>query len=181
MDDTDHETLILDSLTRFLDREVKPHVHALEHDDVYPAAIVEKMKEMGLFGCVIANEYGGLGLSTSTYAKIIERISAVWMSISGIINSHLIMAMVVQRNGTDEQKAAFLPRFATGELRGGVGLTEPDCGTDLQAIRTTARRVGGDTVLPISRWVSSTTVTILRMMALICVRPVLYAACIARS
>ena len=105
------------------------------------------MKAMGLFGCVIAPEYGGLGLSTSTYAKIIERISAVWMSISGIINSHLIMAMVVQRNGTDEQKAAFLPRFATGELRGGVGLTEPDCGTDLQAIRTVAKRVGDEYVV----------------------------------
>ena len=105
------------------------------------------MKEMGLFGCVIAAEYGGLGLSTSTYAKIIEHISAVWMSISGIINSHLIMAMVVQRNGTEQQKAAFLPRFATGELRGGVGLTEPDCGTDLQAIRTTAMRDGDEYVV----------------------------------
>ena len=141
------ERLVLDMVDKFLATEVKPHVHALEHDDVYPAAIVEKMKEMGLFGCVIATEYGGLGLSTSTYAKIIERISAVWMSISGIINSHLIMAMVVQRNGTEGQKAAFLPRFATGELRGGVGLTEPDCGTDLQAIRTTARRVGSDYVV----------------------------------
>jgi alkylation response protein AidB-like acyl-CoA dehydrogenase len=100
------------------------------------------MKAMGLFGCVIAPEYGGLGLSTSIYAKLIERISAVWMSISGIINSHLIMSMAVQRSGTEEQKAAFLPRFATGELRGGVGLTEPDCGTDLQAIRTVAKRVG---------------------------------------
>jgi alkylation response protein AidB-like acyl-CoA dehydrogenase len=99
---------------------------------------------MGLFGCTIAVEYGGLGLSTSTYAKIIERMSAVWMSISGIVNSHLIMAMVVQRNGTDEQKAEFLPRFATGELRGGVGLTEPDCGTDLQAIRTVAKRAGNN-------------------------------------
>jgi alkylation response protein AidB-like acyl-CoA dehydrogenase len=97
---------------------------------------------MGLFGCVIAPQYGGLGLSTTTYAKIIERISSVWMSISGIINSHLIMAMVVQRNGTEEQKSSFLPRFATGELRGGVGLTEPDCGTDLQAIRTVAKRAG---------------------------------------
>ena len=97
---------------------------------------------MGLFGCLISPEYGGLGLSTVTYAKIIERMSAVWMSISGIINSHVIMAMTVQRNGTEEQKREFLPRFATGELRGGVGLTEPDCGTDLQAIRTVARRQG---------------------------------------
>ena len=138
----ENERLILDMVDKFLETEVRPHVRALEHDDVYPTDIVEKMKAMGLFGCVIAPEYGGLGLSTSTYAKIVERISAVWMSISGIINSHLIMSMAVQRNGTEEQKAAFLPRFATGELRGGVGLTEPDCGTDLQAIRTAAKRVG---------------------------------------
>ena len=141
-DSGENERLILDMVDKFLSVEVQPHVHALEHDDVYPAEIVEKMKAMGLFGCTIAAEYGGLGLSTLTYAKIIERISAVWMSISGIVNSHLIMAMAVQRNGTVEQKERFLPRFATGELRGGVGLTEPDCGTDLQAIRTVARREG---------------------------------------
>src|SRR3954471_18532412 len=117
----ENERLILDMVDRFLETEVKPHVRALEHDDVYPAEIVEKMKEMGLFGCLIAPEYGGLGLSTSTYAKIIERMAAVWMSVSGIVNSHLIMSMVIQRNGTEEQKAKFLPRFATGELRGGVG------------------------------------------------------------
>jgi len=136
------DILILDSLERFLKTEVKPYVHALEKADEYPAEIVEKMKEMGLFGCLIDTEYGGLGLSAHTYARIVERMSAVWMSLSGIINSHLIMAMTVQRNGTDEQKAKFLPRFATGELRGGIGLTEPDCGTDLQAIRTGARREG---------------------------------------
>ena len=140
----EHERLVLAMVDKFLEAEVRPHVHALEHGDIYPTEIVEKMKEMGLFGCTIASEYGGLGLSTSTYAKIIERMSAVWMSISGIVNSHLIMAMVVQRNGTDEQKAKFLPRFATGELRGGVGLTEPDCGTDLQAIRTVAKRAGNN-------------------------------------
>ena len=143
----ENERLVLEMVDKFLEAEVKPHVRALEHDDIYPSEIVEKMKGMGLFGCIIAPEYGGLGLSTSTYAKIIERMSAVWMSISGIVNSHLIMSMVVQRNGTEEQKASFLPRFATGELRGGVGLTEPDCGTDLQAIRTVAKRVGGEYVV----------------------------------
>jgi len=136
------ETLVLDMVDKFLVTEVKPHVRALEHDDVYPAEIVEKMKAMGLFGCTIAQAHGGLGLSTTTYAKIVERMSAVWMSISGVINSHLIMATAVQRHGTEAQKATFLPRFASGELRGGVGLTEPDCGTDLQAIRTIARRDG---------------------------------------
>lgn len=140
--DIEQETMMLDAVDDFLERDVKPYVHALEHDNIYPVEIVEKMKTLGLFGCIISQEYGGLGLSSSTYAKIIENISVVWMSLSGVINSHLIMASAVQRNGTKEQKAAFLPRFATGELRGGVALTEPDCGTDLQAIRTVATRDG---------------------------------------
>ena len=145
--DQEQENMVLDALDRFLADDVKPHVHRLEHDDIYPTEIVEKMKEMGLFGCLIAPEYGGMGLSTTTYSKMIEHMSRVWMSISGIVNSHLIMAMAVQRFGTEEQKQAYLPRFATGELRGGVGLTEPDAGTDLQAIRTTARREGDEYVV----------------------------------
>ena len=146
--DLEQDRLILDSVGRFLEREVKPHVHALEHDDIYPEEIVEGMKALGLFGATIGAEYGGLGLSATTYAKIVELVSTVWMSLSGIFNSHLIMAAAVQRFGTPAQKQEFLPRFATGELRGGLALTEPDCGTDLQAIRTTARRpinqVGGN-------------------------------------
>lgn len=138
----DEEAIVLDSVDRFLETDVKPYVHKLDAEDDYPFEIVEKMKELGLFGCLIKPEYGGLGLSTLTYAKIIERMSAVWMSVSGIVNSHLIMAMAVQRYGTEEQKRAYLPLFATGEKRGGIALTEPDCGTDLQAIRTTAVRDG---------------------------------------
>ncbi len=138
----EQERLILDSVERWLERDVRPHVIELEHGDVYPAEIVEQMKEMGLFGATIDEAYGGLGLRPSVYAKIIERISSVWMSLSGIINSHLIMSFIVQRMGTEAQRQSFLPRFATGELRGGLALTEPDCGTDLQAIRTTARREG---------------------------------------
>ena len=142
--DAEQEALILDGIERFLDRDVRPHVAALEHDDIYPEDIVEKMKEMGLFGATISEEYGGLGLPVTTYAKVIERLSHAWMSVSGLINSHLIMAAAVERFGTDEQRDNYLPRFATGELRGGLALTEPDCGTDLQAIRTTARREGND-------------------------------------
>jgi len=141
-DANEQENIILDALERFLTTEVEPFVHDLESKDEYPHEIVEKMKEMGLFGCIIKEEYGGLGLSTTTYAKIVIRITHSWMSLSGIINSHLIMASAVQRHGTEAQKKKYLPRFATGELRGGVGLTEPDCGTDLQAVRTTARREG---------------------------------------
>lgn len=141
-DSASDERLILDSIDRFLAKEVAPVAMQLEHDDTYPIEIVERMKEMGLFGCLIDPQYGGMGLSTSTYTKIIERMSRVWMSVAGIINSHLIMAVCVQRYGTEQQKNTFLPRFATGELRGGIALTEPDCGTDLQAIRTTAQKDG---------------------------------------
>ncbi|GGJ98538.1 acyl-CoA dehydrogenase family protein [Pseudomonas matsuisoli] len=138
----EQEGMILDALDRFLETEAKPFVHELEKNDIYPEEMVEKMKEMGLFGCIIDPEYGGLGLSTATYAKIVERISCTWMSLSGIINSHLIMASAIQRHGTPEQKQRYLPVMATGEMRGSVGFTEPDAGTDLQAIRTTARREG---------------------------------------
>ena len=140
--DMDQERLILDSVDRFLERDVRPAVHALEAADTYPAVIVEKLKALGLFGATIAPAFGGLGLPAATYAKIVERMSAVWMSVPGFFNSHLIMAAAVERYGSDEQQRRFLPRFASGALRGGIALTEPDCGTDLQAIRTQARRQG---------------------------------------
>lgn len=146
-DRLEQETAMLDALDRFLRIDVEPHVRKLEHEDIYPAEIVEQMKEMGLFGCIISEDYGGLGMPTQTYAKVIARISRTWMSLSGVINSHLIMASAVQRTGTQAQKAQYLPRFATGELRGGIGLTEPDAGTDLQAIRTTAKRDGEEYVV----------------------------------
>jgi alkylation response protein AidB-like acyl-CoA dehydrogenase len=156
MTDDDQDRLILDSVDRFLERHVRPFAMKLEHDDIYPAEIVERMKEMGLFGAVIPAAYGGLGLSAVTYAKMIERISTVWMSVSGIVNSHLIMARIVDRMGTEAQKQAFLPRFATGALRGGLALTEPDCGTDLQAIRTVARRDGDDYIVNGTKtWISN--------------------------
>jgi alkylation response protein AidB-like acyl-CoA dehydrogenase len=152
----EQEGLILDSVARFLDRDVKPYVHALERDDIYPEEIVERMKELGLFGAVIRPEYGGLGLSCSTYAKIVERVSTVWMSLSGIFNSHLIMASAVQRFGTEAQRREFLPRFASGAMRGGLALTEPDCGTDLQAIRMVARRDGDNYVIDgVKTWISN--------------------------
>lgn len=152
----EEEELILNAVDRFLERDVAPYAQKLEAGDIYPEDIVERMKEMGLFGAVIPVQYGGLGLPPSTYAKIIERISRVWMSVSGIINSHLIMAHIIARNGTDEQKQHFLPRFASGETRGGLALTEPDCGTDLQAIRTTAKRSGNEYLLNGTKtWISN--------------------------
>ena len=152
----EQERMILDSIDRWLERDVRPQVMHLEHNDIYPDDIVEQMKALGLFGAIIDEEYGGLGLRPSVYAKIIERISTVWMSLSGIINSHLIMAFIVQRKGTEAQKRELLPRFATGELRGGLALTEPDCGTDLQAIRTTAKKVGDHYVVNGTKtWISN--------------------------
>ena len=150
------ESLILDSVDRFLERDVRPVAHDLEASDTWPADIVESMKELGLFGATISPEYGGLGLSATVYAKIVERVSAVWMSVSGIFNSHLIMAAAVERFGSEEMKRHYLPRFASGELRGGIALTEPDAGTDLQGIRTRAVRDGDHYVVNGAKtWISN--------------------------
>ena len=132
------EKLIIDSVNKFLERDVKPFVREFESEDKYPQLIADKMADLGLFGATISPEYGGLGLSAVTYTKIVENVSAVWMSVSGIFNSHLIMCAAVERFGTKEMKEFYLPKFASGELRGGIALTEPDCGTDLQAINTKA-------------------------------------------
>ena len=133
---------ILRVLRTWLERDVAPVVLELEHADEYPRALVEQMREFGLFGATIPTEYGGLGLRASEYARVVEEISKVWMSLTGVINSHLMMAELVRRYGTDDQRARLLPAFAAGDLRGGLALTEPDCGSDLQAVRTQARRDG---------------------------------------
>jgi len=150
------ERQILDAISKWLERDVRPKAHALEHDDVYPGEMVAQMKDLGLFGATIPQAYGGLGLPASTYAQIVTLISEVWMSLTGIFNSHLIMAAAVSRFGTEEQKRRFLPRFASGEIRGGLALTEPDCGTDLQAIRTRATLEGGVYVVNGTKtWISN--------------------------
>jgi alkylation response protein AidB-like acyl-CoA dehydrogenase len=144
---TDEEAQVLDSIERWIEKEVRPIAKKFDQADEYPFDLVEQMKELGLFGATISQEYGGLGLSASCYAKVVTAISAAWMAPTGIFNSHLIMAQAVERNGTEAQKRDLLPRFATGELRGGIGLTEPDAGTDLQGIRSVARRDGNDYVI----------------------------------
>jgi alkylation response protein AidB-like acyl-CoA dehydrogenase len=150
------EAALLDAIQRWLEKEVRPQVMRLEHDDIYPREMVETMKQMGLFGAVLDPQWGGLGLSASTYAKIVMQISTVWMSLTGIFNSHLMMAMQVQKFGTEEQKKRFLPRMASGELRGGLALTEPDAGTDLAAIRTRAVREGDHYVINGTKtWISN--------------------------
>ena len=134
----EEERLILDTIDKFLEKDVKPFVREFESEDKYPKLIADKMAELGLFGATISPKYGGLGLSAVTYSKIVENVSAVWMSVSGIFNSHLIMCAAVERFGSKQMKEYYLPKFASGEIRGGIALTEPDCGTDLQSITTKA-------------------------------------------
>lgn len=147
INDAADEAQLLDMIERWTERELKPIVREYDHADRYPAHIVEQMKELGLFGATVGTEYGGLGLPASTYAKIVMTISSVWMSITGIFNSHLMLALTIEKFGTPEQKAKWLPKIASGEIRGGLALTEPDAGTDLQGIRMTARRDGDDLVI----------------------------------
>src|SRR6185295_17690240 len=147
---------LLDAIDRWLEREVKPVVKEHDHADTWPAEIVAQMRDMGLFGATIGNEYGGLGLPATTYAEIVMRISSVWMAITGIFNSHLILAHAIEKFGTAEQKARWLPPLASGEIRGGIALTEPHAGTDLQGIRMTARRVGDEYVINGTKtWISN--------------------------
>ncbi|MBM3569538.1 MAG: acyl-CoA dehydrogenase [Alphaproteobacteria bacterium] len=155
LDAADEEQL-LRSIGRWLEREVRPVVKRHDHEDLYPYAIVEQMKELGLFGATISPDHGGLGLPAGTYAKLVMDISAVWMAITGIFNSHLMLALAVEKFGTEAQKKTWLPRLASGEIQGGLALTEPDAGTDLQAIRMTARRDGGDYVINGTKtWISN--------------------------
>lgn len=150
------EQAFLEAIDRWLERSVIPVVMHHDHNDLWPAKLVDEMAEMGLFGATIGQEYGGLGLPATTYAKIVMRISSYWMAITGIFNSHLIMAAAIERFGTPVQKAKWLPRMASGEIRGGLALTEPNAGTDLQALRTVARRDGdGYLINGTKTWISN--------------------------
>jgi alkylation response protein AidB-like acyl-CoA dehydrogenase len=154
--DPDEEAAFLDAIDKWVQKEVRPVVMKHDHDDIWPAELVGQMAEMGLFGATISQDYGGLGLPATTYAKIVAHIASYWMAITGIFNSHLIMAAAVERFGTPAQKVKWLPKFATGEIRGGLALTEPNAGTDLQAIRTTAVRDGDDYVINGTKtWISN--------------------------
>jgi alkylation response protein AidB-like acyl-CoA dehydrogenase len=139
---TEERRQVLGTIRQFVEREVKPVARELEKRDEYPFAIVERLKALGLFGAFIPEAYGGLGLDYLTYAMVVEEICRGWMSVSGIINSHLMMAYAVWQFGTEDQRRKWLPAMCRGEKRGGVGLTEPHAGTDLQAIRMTAVRKG---------------------------------------
>jgi len=137
---TDVQRQVIDTVREFTDREIIPRAQQLERDDEYPQKIVDAMGEMGLFGLTIPEEYGGLGESLLTYALVVEEISRGWMSVSGIINTHFIVAYMLLQHGTEEQKQRYLPRMAAGELRGAFSMSEPNCGSDVSAIRTKAVR-----------------------------------------
>jgi alkylation response protein AidB-like acyl-CoA dehydrogenase len=150
------EQAFVDAVEVWAEKELRPVAKKYDNADEYPHAIVEQMKELGLFGATIGTGYGGLGLSAWTYAQIVIKVASVWMAPSGIFNSHLIVAAAIERHGTEEQKRHYLPRLASGELRASIGLTEPNAGSDLQSIRTTARLDGDDYVVNGSKmWITN--------------------------
>ena len=150
------EAALMDSIDKWIERDLRPVAMHHDHHDIWPEETVRQMRDLGLFGATIGQEWGGLGLPATTYANIVARIASVWMAPTGIFNSHLICAMAIEKFGTPAQKAKWLPRMASGEIRGGLALTEPDAGTDLQGIRMTARREGDHYVVNGTKtWISN--------------------------
>lgn len=151
---TEFQTEIVANVRQFVDKEIIPAAQELEHADTYPQAIVDQMREMGLFGLMIPEEYGGLGESLLTYALCVEELARGWMSVSGVINTHFIVAYMIRQHGTDAQKQHYLPRMATGETRGAFSMSNPSSGptsqrsapeastTTTARTRSTARRCG---------------------------------------
>lgn len=154
---TDVQAEIVSTVRQFVDKEIIPNAQELEHSDTYPQHIVDAMCEMGLFGLMIPEEYGGLGESLLTYALCVEELARGWMSVSGVINTHFIVAYMIRQHGTDEQKQRFLPRMASGEVRGAFSMSEPELGSDVAAIRTKAVRnpEGGYAITGQKMWLTN--------------------------
>jgi len=154
---TEVQSEIVSTVREFVEREIIPNAQELEHSDTYPQRIVDQMCEMGLFGLMIPEEYGGLGESLLTYALCVEELARGWMSVSGVINTHFIVAYMIRQHGTDEQKQRFLPRMATGEVRGSFSMSEPELGSDVAAIRTRAVRHadGGYAITGAKMWLTN--------------------------
>src|SRR5687768_8075933 len=142
-DKTDEQRDMTEMVRQFVDKEILPHAEEYDHEDKFPEPIVEQMKELGLFGVTIPEEYGGLGLDLTTYAMIVEELSRGWISISGVVNTHFIGSYLLMKFGTDEQKEKYLPQMATGEIRGAFSLSEPEVGSDVQGIKSTAKEADG--------------------------------------
>jgi alkylation response protein AidB-like acyl-CoA dehydrogenase len=139
---TDEQQAITEMVRQFADNEIIPVAEEYDHEDKFPEPIVEQMKELGLFGVTIPEEYGGMGLDLTTYAMIVEELSRGWISISGVVNTHFIGSYLLMKFGTDEQKDKFLPKMATGEIRAAFSLSEPEVGSDVQGIKSTAKETG---------------------------------------
>src|ERR1700731_1851043 len=137
---TDEQRAITEMVHQFPDEQILPNAEHYDSEDTFPEPIVEQMKELGLFGVTIPEEYGGMGLDLTTYAMIVEELSRGWISISGVINTHFIGSYLLMKFGNDEQKAKYLPRMATGEIRAAFSLSEPELGSDVQAIKTSAKK-----------------------------------------
>jgi alkylation response protein AidB-like acyl-CoA dehydrogenase len=138
---TDEQKAITEMVRQFVDNEVLPIAEEYDHEDKFPEQVVEQMKELGLFGVTIPEEYGGMGLDLTTYAMIVEELSRGWISVSGIVNTHFIGSYLLMKFGTDEQRQEWLPRMATGEIRAAFSLSEPECGSDVQGIKSVAKKL----------------------------------------
>jgi alkylation response protein AidB-like acyl-CoA dehydrogenase len=141
LDKTDEQKAITEMVRQFTDEQIIPNAEKYDHEDSFPEPIVEQLKELGLFGITIPEEYGGLGLDLTTYAMVVEELSRGWISISGVINTHFIGSYLLLKFGSEEQKQKYLPRMATGEIRAAFSLSEPELGSDVQAIKTAAKKV----------------------------------------
>jgi alkylation response protein AidB-like acyl-CoA dehydrogenase len=144
LDKTDEQRAICEMVRQFADEQIIPNAEHYDAADEFPEPIVEQMRELGLFGVTIPEEYGGMGLDLTTYAMIVEELSRGWISISGIVNTHFIGSYLLMKFGTEQQRQKYLPRMATGEIRAAFSLSEPELGSDVQAIKTSAKRVDGD-------------------------------------
>ncbi len=146
-DKSDEQKAITEMVRQFADEQILPNAEHYDHEDEFPEPIVAQMRELGLFGITIPEEYGGLGLDLTTYAMVVEELSRGWISISGIINTHFIGTYLLMKFGTEEQRQKWMPQMATGELRAAFSLSEPELGSDVQAIKTTAVKDGDDYVI----------------------------------
>src|SRR4026209_1433679 len=138
---TDEQKAITEMVRQFADEQILPNAEHFDHEDELPEDIVNQMKELGLFGVTIPEEYGGMGLDLTTYVVIVEELSRGWISISGVINTHFIGSYLLMKYGTDEQREKYLPRMATGEIRAAFSLSEPELGSDVAAIKTSAKKL----------------------------------------
>jgi alkylation response protein AidB-like acyl-CoA dehydrogenase len=165
---TDAQRHIVSVIREFVDKEVRPVARQMDNDDVYPTELVERLKELGLFGVLVPEEYGGLGLDYTTFALIMEEICKGWMSLSGVIGTHHVLVHMINNGGTDEQKREYLPKLASGELRGALALTEPGGGSDVQgAMKTVARKQGDKYIVNGNKmWITNSLYG--SAMALIC-------------